>query len=164
MLNFDLMEVYADTCAKYGPDSEQVKLLREAHKDDTDFTKFAYGYDILKRVVGGSGINWVPRFDTPKGTPAPDNPAGCPNPNHHRTIYFKKVAVHQIFRLIGQYGMILAFFVIILGIWKDSVPLMISAVWSAVIAGVVFLAAIVPLMAGDILYLRKKAEKEQGIY
>ncbi len=163
MLNFDLMELYANTCAKYGPDSEQIKLIREAHKDDIEFTKFAYGYDMVKRAVGGSGINWVPRFDMPNGV-TPDNPTGCPNPEHHTNVYFDKVNNHQAFRVFGQVLMILSFIAFVISAFTLTVTFMLCGIMGFMVGAVMFTCALIPLHVGDVLYLRKKAEREQGIY
>ena len=54
---------YANATGRYGPDSEQSLAVRAKYAGDQAFADFAYGYDAIKRRVGGSGIDWPARQD-----------------------------------------------------------------------------------------------------
>lgn len=154
MLNLELMVLYSETCAKYGVDSEQVKLLRESHKEDMEFTKFAYGYDLVSKASKGTGINWVPRYDTPCGQ----------QPTQDRDMYFHHVDRFLESTRLGQIIMAVSFLVFLMGSYYSNTNVMISTVFTFLIGMTFFFYGVTPLHVGDVLYLRKKAEKEHGIY
>ncbi len=59
-LPFDLVERYSDTIAHYGPDSPQAEAIRQENACNKDFLVFAASLDRVKRVVGGSGVEYPP--------------------------------------------------------------------------------------------------------
>lgn len=60
-VDWKILGEYYDVTAKYGPDSEQSRAVREKYKDVPDFIEHADRYDRLKRQVGGSGIDYPPQ-------------------------------------------------------------------------------------------------------
>ncbi len=52
-----LVVSYSNAVGRYGPDSQQVKLIREAHPDNQEFLDYADALDRIKRRLGGSGID-----------------------------------------------------------------------------------------------------------
>jgi hypothetical protein len=51
---------YMNACFYHGPDSAEVGELRKKHAAVPNFDKFSASVDRVKRVAGGSGIDWPP--------------------------------------------------------------------------------------------------------
>ena len=52
-----LVVSYSNAVGRYGPDSDQVRRLREANADNREFLDYADALDRIKRQLGGSGID-----------------------------------------------------------------------------------------------------------
>jgi len=95
---------------------------------------------------------------------------GCANPKHHRNVYFKKVEAHQQWRVVGQAMMVIAALVFIgsaiayLAEYHDIIVIMLAAIFLEVLGGIIMCMSWIPLAVGDVMYLRKRAEEEEGIY
>ena len=74
MLPYELTTAYSNAVAKYGPDSSQARDIRAANAGNADFSVFADSVDEIKRLVGGSGIDFQPAGDP--STQEPRTPVG----------------------------------------------------------------------------------------
>lgn len=52
-----LVGQYSDALGRFGPDSLEVRRLREANADNREFLEYADALDRVKRHLGGSGMD-----------------------------------------------------------------------------------------------------------
>lgn len=52
-----LVAEYSNAVGRYGPDSNQVRQIRDAHAENKEFLGYADALDRVKRHLGGSGID-----------------------------------------------------------------------------------------------------------
>ena len=59
-ISSEMIISYSNAVSKYGPDSMPAKEVRHKYKNNLEFIHFADGIDRIKKLVGGSGIDYPP--------------------------------------------------------------------------------------------------------